>query len=120
MNIPTVAVVSLVALAHGGATPAPLATIGSNEQGGYGGPMIVYSRDGKACDLGAFARAAVELSRFLSPSDEIAITPAIYRSPADQLRHEAEQIEAQDKAIRAFREQLESCSWVAEPEAFDR
>lgn len=103
-----------------GSIPVPIATIGTTENGGYKGPMIVYSKDGKACDLAAFTKAANDLAEFLSVSDDPMISADIYRTPAAQLRHEADRMDARDAAIRAFRAQLDKCGWMAEPGAFDR
>lgn len=74
----------------------------------------------KYCNVSAFAAAAIALEPFLSTTEDLSTELAIYRSPANQLRYEADRMDARDAAVVAFRAELIACGWMAEPGAFDR
>lgn len=99
---------------------APIAMIGTNESGGFHGQLVAISSKWKECNLAEFAKAAREIAGVLEESDQLSGQLAIYHSPSAELREQADEIDRRDAAIRAFREQLDKCGWMAEPGAFDR
>ena len=61
------------------------------------------------CSHGELLAAARALSVYLSLSTDPSMSDLMYRSPANDLRQQADAIDGRDAAIRRFRDVLAAC-----------